>query len=193
MPNFGAASDILRVGILLKHGGIYFDTDIEPVAPLGNISANYNFLVNRILGCYSNDVLWSGIVKPPFFIKYRARMIDNYSKLTPEEWKLRRTVLEEKNASTQEVTGPGALVDTIAEWGVQPTPLAKMIRSRFSQIASGRTDPAIAGGNGGECAAPVHATGPDAVHNVQASSRQLFVARLSTAKSHRSRAPASNR
>ena len=124
LPNFGAASDILRVAILIKHGGIYFDTDIEPVAPLGHLNPCYNFMVNRPLGAYSNDILYAGIVKHDFFIKYRAKMIDNYSRLTADDWKQRRTDKETKNFSTQVVTGPGALYDTLAEWGIQPTPTA---------------------------------------------------------------------
>ncbi len=38
--NFGAASDILRVDILLKLGGVYFDTDVYCREPLGDISAH---------------------------------------------------------------------------------------------------------------------------------------------------------
>jgi hypothetical protein len=124
LPNYGAASDILRVAILIKFGGIYFDTDIEPVAPLGGLVAPYHFLVNRPAGGYSNDILYSAIVKHDFFIKYRANMIENYGKLTPEDWYRRRRDRDEKNASTQLVTGPGALTDTILAWGLQPTPSA---------------------------------------------------------------------
>jgi TcdA/TcdB catalytic glycosyltransferase domain len=35
--NFGAASDILRIEILLQHGGVYVDSDVECVRPLGGI------------------------------------------------------------------------------------------------------------------------------------------------------------
>jgi len=35
--NFGSASDILRIEILLQYGGIYADTDVSCVSPLGDI------------------------------------------------------------------------------------------------------------------------------------------------------------
>lgn len=40
--NFGSASDILRVDILLKFGGVYFDTDVYCREPLGDIAAPKN-------------------------------------------------------------------------------------------------------------------------------------------------------
>lgn len=40
--NFGAASDILRVEILNKFGGVYFDTDVICLEPLGSIPAEQN-------------------------------------------------------------------------------------------------------------------------------------------------------
>ena len=47
--NFGSASDILRVDILLKLGGVYFDTDVYCREPLGDIPA------------HENGALWSAV------------------------------------------------------------------------------------------------------------------------------------
>ncbi|GAB7535581.1 TcdA/TcdB catalytic glycosyltransferase domain-containing protein [Burkholderia sp. 3C] len=41
--NFGAASDILRIEILLQHGGIYVDTDIRCVQALGEIICHQSY------------------------------------------------------------------------------------------------------------------------------------------------------
>lgn len=41
--NFGSASDILRVEILLQYGGIYVDTDVSCVRPLGAIICHQSY------------------------------------------------------------------------------------------------------------------------------------------------------
>lgn len=41
--NFGAASDILRIEILLQHGGVYVDTDIRCVQALGEIDCHQSY------------------------------------------------------------------------------------------------------------------------------------------------------
>jgi len=41
--NFGAASDILRIEILMQHGGVYVDTDVTCVSPLGSIICHESY------------------------------------------------------------------------------------------------------------------------------------------------------
>jgi hypothetical protein len=41
--NFGSASDILRIEILLQYGGIYVDTDVSCVSPLGAIICHQSY------------------------------------------------------------------------------------------------------------------------------------------------------
>lgn len=41
--NFGSASDILRIEILLQHGGIYVDTDVSCVNPLGELICHQSY------------------------------------------------------------------------------------------------------------------------------------------------------
>lgn len=41
--NFGSASDILRIEILLQYGGIYVDTDVSCVSPLGEIICHQSY------------------------------------------------------------------------------------------------------------------------------------------------------
>ncbi len=52
-PNFAAASDIIRIQILIDEGGVYFDTDVfmeekfnDSISSLGNIYAPFGFLFN---------------------------------------------------------------------------------------------------------------------------------------------------
>jgi hypothetical protein len=116
-PNYGAASDILRVAILIKYGGLYFDTDIDPVKPLGSLKPAKGFFINRIGPAYANDILYAEKTKHAFFIKYRDKMLANYAKLTLSDWDKRRTDKEEKNQSTQEVSGPGALWNVLTDLG----------------------------------------------------------------------------
>ncbi|VTR92653.1 Putative Glycosyltransferase OS=Legionella pneumophila subsp. pneumophila GN=LPO_2074 PE=4 SV=1: Gly_transf_sug [Gemmata massiliana] len=116
-PNYGAASDILRVAILIKHGGLYLDTDVDTGKPLGSLSAPHKFLVNQPLeGAYSNDILYAGKKGHPFFIKYRKKMIESYKTYSAKAWAAdRRTNKDTKNAWTQMATGPGCLTDVINE------------------------------------------------------------------------------
>jgi mannosyltransferase OCH1-like enzyme len=117
LPNWGAASDILRVAILIKHGGCYFDTDIEPVKPIGNLKAAQGFYVNRVHGAYTNDILYAAETKHKFFVAYRKKMQEKYAALTADDWNARRTDKAVKNQSTQMVTGPGALSELLEQNG----------------------------------------------------------------------------
>jgi mannosyltransferase OCH1-like enzyme len=117
LPNWGAASDILRVAILIKHGGCYFDTDIEPVKPLGSLKPTNGFYVNRVMGAYTNDIFYVSETKHKFFVKYRKLMQDKYGALSAEEWNARRTDKAVKNQSTQDTTGPGALIELLEQMG----------------------------------------------------------------------------
>lgn len=57
--NFGAASDILRILILVKYGGIYFDTDVVCTERLPYIT------------CPQNGALWSLVAQPGMTISKR--------------------------------------------------------------------------------------------------------------------------
>jgi len=41
--NFGAASDLLRIEILAKFGGVYFDTDVICTAPIGSVICHQSY------------------------------------------------------------------------------------------------------------------------------------------------------
>ena len=41
--NFGAASDILRIEILMQYGGVYVDTDVSCASPLGSIICHESY------------------------------------------------------------------------------------------------------------------------------------------------------
>jgi mannosyltransferase OCH1-like enzyme len=112
-PNYGAASDILRVAILIREGGLYVDHELVPVKPLGNLLAPKGFLVHMIHSCPANDILYSEMVAHGFFLKYRSIMVDNYANASASVKKARRTDRDVKSQTTQEWTGPGALYDAL--------------------------------------------------------------------------------
>ncbi|MBL8842208.1 MAG: hypothetical protein JNL90_11855 [Planctomycetes bacterium] len=125
-PNYGAASDILRVAILIKEGGLYVDHEIVPKVPLGNLNASRGLLVHFVGGTPTNDILYSDCVAHSFFVKYRERLIERYDTADPKVLKLRRTDKELKNQTTQDMSGPGLLWDVLQETGYtsleRPTP-----------------------------------------------------------------------
>lgn len=76
--NYGAASDMFRLEVLYAKGGIYVDTDIEPVKPLGDLDAKHDFLIAQLpqkkgppAGC--NCILASTVAN---------RFVDNYRRTT---------------------------------------------------------------------------------------------------------------
>jgi mannosyltransferase OCH1-like enzyme len=139
-PNYGAASDILRVAILIKHGGLYLDTDVDPGNPLGTLVAPHGFLVNRpagAVGAYSNDVLYAGTTGHDFFVKYRERMIRNYAVVSKKSWARDRwTNKQSKNDWTQLSTGPGCLTDVINQGYKTLGPSILFPGDRVSQTTS---------------------------------------------------------
>lgn len=80
--NYAAASDILRVEILFRKGGVYADTkDVYPgESPLGDLDAPHGFLFNGARGFYNNDFMASeayGRVISAF----RNAIVQNYQSL----------------------------------------------------------------------------------------------------------------
>jgi mannosyltransferase OCH1-like enzyme len=118
-PNYGAASDILRVALLLKHGGLYLDTDVgpNPQKALGALTAPLGFLINSpAQGAFSNDVLYAGTNGHPFFVKYRDQMVVDYKKQSAKKkFANRRTDKEQKLDWTMEATGPGCLTQVVLD------------------------------------------------------------------------------
>jgi mannosyltransferase OCH1-like enzyme len=67
-----AKSDILRYEICWKHGGIYVDSDVEPLRPIGELLEGVNAFYgderpdtpcNAILGCVAGDGFFGHLVK----------------------------------------------------------------------------------------------------------------------------------
>jgi mannosyltransferase OCH1-like enzyme len=67
-----AKSDILRYEIIARHGGIYVDSDFEPLRPIEEILDGVNSFYgderpgtpcNAILGCVAGDPFFSQVVK----------------------------------------------------------------------------------------------------------------------------------
>lgn len=66
--NFGSASDILRIEILLQHGGIYVDTDVSCVSPLGEIICHQSYpRFSAVNFAWRNGVRESDWVNPDWW------------------------------------------------------------------------------------------------------------------------------
>lgn len=120
--NYAAASDILRLEILLKEGGVYIDTDIQPSStPLGDIPLKYGFAKPMD---YYNDVMCavagSELVKE--FIDaldrlYSAAYFEQDDLSANIELELHRHFRPWKNrvASTIDMSGIGPIVPVIQQ------------------------------------------------------------------------------
>lgn len=76
--NLAAASDILRMEILFREGGVYIDTDLPPNKPLGDIHAPLGFVKSTN---FSNDFLCA-IPGADLTDKFRNKITQNYSSVT---------------------------------------------------------------------------------------------------------------
>jgi hypothetical protein len=63
---YGAASDILRIAILKKEGGIYLDTDSETATPLpGSLTAEDGILFGYFTGAGANATFSNAVIAAP--------------------------------------------------------------------------------------------------------------------------------
>ncbi|MDE3179920.1 MAG: glycosyltransferase [Acidobacteriota bacterium] len=135
--NFGAASDILRIQILLKYGGVYLDTDVVANGPLGQINAHadsprWSAVDSRLSGKgvhisqrdWDDDNWWKTNMKDFPSIcnsiiashpncealnKYKKIIKSNYAALAKKDAKaLRREYMTDFRGSTIRTTGPSA-------------------------------------------------------------------------------------
>lgn len=132
--NFGAASDILRIEILLQHGGVYVDTDVECKKPLQDIRCHQSYprfaavspvWVNGVKEeeWKSND-WWQHNFKGQMAPKisnsiiashpgskglksYKNLINSNFKKMLSKD-EMRRMYFENMRTSTIEMTGPTA-------------------------------------------------------------------------------------
>ncbi|MBP0594791.1 glycosyltransferase [Paraburkholderia sp. LEh10] len=136
--NFGSASDILRVEILLQYGGIYVDTDVSCVSPLGEIICHQsyprfsavNFAWRNGVGesDWLNPVWWAnnitGDEPPPISNSIIAghvgsRGLKSYKSLIHSKFKslktsddLRTEYMNDFRGSTIRMTGPTAAAES---------------------------------------------------------------------------------
>jgi len=85
-PVWDMQSDIARVEILYRYGGLYLDCDIIPLRPLGNFFEEYGDLV----GFYENESIRPGLICNAVMasIKHHPAWItlmEYYSKLDPSK------------------------------------------------------------------------------------------------------------
>ncbi|WP_027209659.1 TcdA/TcdB catalytic glycosyltransferase domain-containing protein [Burkholderia sp. WSM2232] len=136
--NFGSASDILRIEILLQYGGIYVDTDVSCVSPLGDIICHQSYprfsAVNAVWrnGVSENDWTsadwWRANIRgddpPPIsnsIIASHARSngLKSYKTLIHSRFRslktsddLRAQYLNDVRGSTIKMTGPTAAAES---------------------------------------------------------------------------------
>lgn len=122
-PNYGSASDILRVEVLIRVPGVYVDTDII-AGDLGDIAVTNPLggLVNYYDegGCIknvTNDIMASH--KPDLFVEYRNTIVKNYDSGLKKPTEFMRMTNKSHNADfTVSASGPNALKATLARLGV---------------------------------------------------------------------------
>jgi hypothetical protein len=120
--NLAAASDLLRLEILKRDGGVYFDVNdiIAPDEPLGDIHAPFGFLYHQNDLGENNDVLAS-IPNGGAVQTFIDMQFEKYKKLYGDETKVKshRSHLysrydmysgeNSRKNSTQQLSGPGLL------------------------------------------------------------------------------------
>lgn len=123
-PNFGAASDILRVELLVEYQGIYFDTDIG-AGVLGGVQTpndegllvNYYCDESGYLKNVTNDIMAAS--KPDFFQKLRALIASNYDEYLEQGSERMRAASKDENVLfTVNVSGPNALAAAMGKSGI---------------------------------------------------------------------------
>lgn len=132
--NFGAASDILRIEILYRHGGVYVDTDVKAMHDFGIIEAHKSHPRFSAVhpkwaskgssvtpGQWVDDKWWEGIPNIPKISNsiiashakcsglksYRKLITDNYKGLKSSD-SLRQEYESNIRTSTLRMTGPTA-------------------------------------------------------------------------------------
>lgn len=124
--NLAAASDILRIHVLQRDGGLYIDAeDIGPNAPLTDIELSHGFKFHQYkLGAVNNDILMA-IPQSKFGNLYLKKMRENYRILFADPKRLQahrsleyasieiRRGIDYRKYSTIHTSGPG-VIDLIA-------------------------------------------------------------------------------
>ncbi|MBA2656158.1 MAG: hypothetical protein H0U70_04145 [Tatlockia sp.] len=130
--NYAAASDILRVEILYREGGVYFDAkDVFPVNPLGilEVSEEEGILVrgwgNNSIRSTNNDLMAS-IPAGKIISAYRQAITENYADLYSKDEKYLRAhrfqqlasfrlKKHDRRLSTMKLTGPTLLKNILVQ------------------------------------------------------------------------------
>ncbi|ALK32600.1 TcdA/TcdB catalytic glycosyltransferase domain-containing protein [Burkholderia plantarii] len=136
--NFGSASDILRIEILLQYGGIYVDTDVDCVSALGELICHQSYpRFSAVSALWANgvteqdwnsDAWWkqrfNGQMAPKIsnsiiachagskgLKAYRKLIAGNFTKLRRDD-EMRGAYFDSIRSSTIQMTGPTAAADS---------------------------------------------------------------------------------
>ncbi|MBA3535909.1 MAG: hypothetical protein H0T84_04770 [Tatlockia sp.] len=129
--NYAAASDILRVEILYREGGVYFDArDVYPADPLGTLNVSEEGILVRGWGNNSirsiNNDLMASIPAGKIISAYRQAIKENYDVLYSQDEKYLsahrfqqlasfRLKKQDRRQSTMKLTGPTLLKNIVVE------------------------------------------------------------------------------
>jgi len=121
--NWGAASDVLRVAILLKHGGLYVDTDIQCTGPLDiRIASSESPILVRLEEgeSISNNII-AGPPGSPYLQRYAVRQSEYMNAMydNPQQLHLYNTDRGTNESARSQLTiantGPQALGQAIID------------------------------------------------------------------------------
>ncbi len=104
--NFGAASDILRIELLIRYGGIYCDVDLECIKPLITFRCQQNLALWGVWKVQLSNALIAACPKSNMMLGCRRHIKANYSKLRLNEEQLQQLYFENVRTSTIRMTGP---------------------------------------------------------------------------------------
>lgn len=142
--NFAEASDIARIEILKKFGGIYFDVeDIFPKRSLGTLTARHGFLCRLLLdeGKFNNDII-AAVPGNIIVINIIKKMRENYNKhyqKSREIYAHRSSIfggfkfgIDSRKNTTIAISGPCLIQDTINE--VTLFPSGEKLEKAYSEM-----------------------------------------------------------
>lgn len=89
---WGFVTDIVRLIVLLREGGWYFDADVEPIRPLDTLDKGDDKL---ILGYMYDCAIGTAAMYAPPQHPYLQQLLEKYHHIHPEHWIVNNSVFTE--------------------------------------------------------------------------------------------------
>ena len=109
-----AQADVARYEVLLREGGLYVDTDVEPLRPLGDLLDHHDLVLAEQFNGAVNNAVMAAVAGHPFL----ARLVDG----------LEANATARRPDGLLEIAGPGYLNRALRRWSAtaEPANLAVM-------------------------------------------------------------------